>query len=192
MEEKVWIYLPVCGLRLSRDCHAKVPILRSKNNEAFPGGRGSLQASDVTSQVTSAWVFRCQASGWSWRLIWGEREPRKVEARDLDEMSLEYICTVGRDSQGCRSVPTCAGERMRELKKKLVLKAMQHWGESEAEMNAFKVKPGNGRKLGPCSDMAGFTLDRRQKVSCAFDWNAFSQSVCITLLPLPGKLTACQ
>lgn len=62
----------------------------------------------------------------------------------------------------------------------------------KAEMHPLQVEPDIGRKLRPGSDMAGFTLDRRQKVRCAFDVNAFSQSVCIILLPLPGKLTVCQ
>lgn len=59
------------------------------------------------------------------------------------------------------------------------------------EMDPLQVES-FGRKLSSGSDMVEFMLDRRQKVRRAFDLNAFSQSVCIILLPLPGKLTVCQ
>lgn len=62
----------------------------------------------------------------------------------------------------------------------------------KAERDPLQVEPSVGRKLRPGSDAVEFSLDRRQKVRCAFDLSAFSQSVCIILLPLPGKLTVCQ
>lgn len=180
-------------LHLSKDCGAAVPILRSKNTKPSPG----LQTLDVMRKVYSAWNFRCQEPGWSWRLIWGERELREAEARELlGKMSLEHALLAKTVKTAGGSIPTCAGEGMRGLrKKKLVLGALRHWGESAAEVNpvcAGEARQWENAPLRPCSDMVEFVLDRRQKVWGAFDSNAFSQSACITLLPLPGKLTACQ
>lgn len=114
-------------LHLSKDCGAAVPILRSKNIKPSPG----LQTLDVMRKVYSAWNFRCQEPGWSWRLIWGERELREAEARELlGKMSLEHALLAKTVKTAGGSIPTCAGEGMKRIKKKKKKKSWywEHYG----------------------------------------------------------------
>lgn len=75
---------------------------------------------------------------------------------------------------------------------KLVQRALQCRGECEGRGGPFPGRARHWQKAQARLRQSRIYARQEAKGQMSSDLNAFSQSVCIILLPLPGKLTVCQ